>query len=270
MKPWKESRMQEGIYKVSMKLKHSFVALLLLYFVTGSSFAQNSFVQNQKSMVKIAEVFNREEDSLIKEFKAKQISWPPKALYIRTFKYDRIMEIWVKGKNGNSFQYLKSYPICMQSGTMGPKRVEGDYQVPEGFYYINEFNPNSNYHLSLGLNYPNASDRILSDPGQPGSDIYIHGNCVSTGCIPINDLPIEELYIMGTYARANGQDFIPVHVFPVKYDVKRSMDYLTQAVKDNKELKKFAFSLKEAFDLFEEKKQLPVIMVNKKGEYVIN
>ena len=253
-----------------MKLLNSFIAFLLLCFAMKNSFAQNSFVQNQKSMVKIAEVFNREEDSLIKQFKAKQISWPPSALYIRTFKFDRIMEIWVKGKDGGNFQYLKSFPICMQSGTMGPKRVEGDYQVPEGFYYINEFNPNSNYHLSLGLNYPNASDRILSDPGQPGSEIYIHGNCVSTGCIAINDLPIEELYIIGTYARAFGQDFIPVHVFPVKYDVKRSMDYLSQAIKDNKSLKKFAFNLKEAFDQFEEKRQLPVIMVNKKGEYIFN
>ena len=56
----------------------------------------------------------------------------------------------------------------MQSGTTGPKRAEGDYQVPEGFYYINEFNPNSKYHLSLGLNYPNASDKILSDSIDPG------------------------------------------------------------------------------------------------------
>ena len=73
----------------------------------------------------------------------------------------------------------------MQSGTMGPKRLQGDYQVPEGFYYINEFNPNSNYHLHLGLNYPNASDKILSDSLRPGGDIYIHGSCVSIGCIPL-------------------------------------------------------------------------------------
>ena len=234
------------------------------------SFAQPTFVQTQKSLVKIAEVFNREEDSLKKEFKSKELAWPPKALYIRNFKFDRLMEVWVKTEDKGSFHFLKSYKICMQSGTMGPKRVEGDYQVPEGFYYINEFNPNSNYHLSLGLNYPNASDRILSDPWQPGSDIYIHGNCVSTGCIPITDLSIEELYIMSTYAKANGQDFIPVHVFPVKYDVKKSMEYLAQETKENKSLKKFAFSLKEAFDYFEEKKQVPIILINKKGEYIIN
>jgi murein L,D-transpeptidase YafK len=253
-----------------MKILTAFIVLLILTSVTIPSFAQTSFVQSQKSLVKIADVFNREEDSLKKEFKTKDLAWPPKALYIRNFKFDGIMEVWVKTDDKGPFRFLKSYKICMQSGTVGPKRMEGDYQVPEGFYYINEFNPNSNYHLSLGINYPNASDRILSDPGQPGSEIYIHGSCVSVGCIAITDIPIEELYIMSTYAKAYGQDFIPVHVFPVKYDVKKSMDYLTQETKDNKYLKKFALNLKEVFDYFEEKKQLPVIMVNKKGEYIIN
>ena len=158
----------------------------------------------------------------------------------------------------------------MQSGTMGPKRMEGDYQVPEGFYHINEFNPNSNYHLSLGLNYPNASDRILSDSVRPGSAIYIHGNCVSTGCIAINDMPIEELYIIASNARQQGQEFIPVHVFPARYNVKKSMDYLNNTIKDNAYLQQFNKNIREAFDYFEIKKELPIIMVNRKGEYIFN
>lgn len=231
-------------------------------------FSQNSVVEEQKGYAKIAEVFNRREDSLKKEFNTKKINWPPRALYIRSFKYDRIMEIWVKGDDKEPFRFLKSYPICMQSGAIGPKRMEGDFQVPEGFYYINELNPNSNYHLSLGINYPNVSDRILSDSLHPGGEIYIHGNCVSVGCIAINDLPIEELYIMAAHVKANAQDFIPVHVFPAKFDVKKSMEYLAQSTKDNEELKKFVLNLKEAFDFFEAKKQLPVISINKKGTYV--
>ena len=153
---------------------------------------------------------------------------------------------------------------------MGPKRSEGDYQVPEGFYYINEFNPNSNYHLALGLNYPNASDRILSDSFHPGNSIYIHGNCVSTGCIAISDAPIEELYSLASLTKEKGQDFIPVHVFPIKYNVKKSFEYLAQATKENQPLQKFAVNLKEAYDYFEDKKKLPVIMINKKGDYIIN
>lgn len=158
----------------------------------------------------------------------------------------------------------------MQSGTTGPKRSEGDFQVPEGFYYINEFNSNSKYHLALGLNYPNASDKILSDADRPGGAIYIHGNCVSTGCIAIQDAPIEELYVIAANVKTNGQDFIPVHVFPVKYDVQKSVDQLTESFKSNLTINKFILTLKSVFDYFEKNKQLPVILINKKGDYVIN
>ena len=236
------------------------IFLSIVVILSGyHSFSQNSFVENQKSLTKILEVFNHHEDSLKQEFESKKISWPPKALYIRAFKYDQLMEIWVKGDDKKPFRLFKTYTICMQSGNTGPKRVEGDLQIPEGFYYINEFNPNSNYHLSLGLNYPNVSDQLLSDSLHPGGEIYIHGNCVSIGCLAINDIPIEELYVMAAYAKGNGQDFIPVHVFPVKYDENRSMNYLQKITKDNKPLQKFDQSLKEAFDYFEDKKKLPLI-----------
>ncbi len=243
---------------------------MLAIFAASVLFAQTSFVENQKSYVKSASVFDRLEDSIKKQFEEKKLNWPPESLYIRSFKYDRQLEIWVKSDNKDQFRLFKTYKVCMQSGTTGPKRMEGDYQVPEGFYYINEFNPNSKYHLSLGLNYPNASDKILSDSLRPGSAIYIHGNCVSTGCIAISDAPIEELYIIASHVKANGQDFIPVHVFPVKYNVKKSSDYLAESTMGNQTVQKFAINIKEAFDFFEEKKQLPVILVNKSGEYVIN
>jgi murein L,D-transpeptidase YafK len=158
----------------------------------------------------------------------------------------------------------------MQSGTMGPKRMEGDYQVPEGFYHINEFNPNSNYHLSLGINYPNASDRILSNTDRPGGSIYIHGNCVSTGCIAISDEPIEELYVLASAARNQGQEFIPVHIFPVRYTNNISVEYLNNTIKDKAYLQRFNKNIREVFDFFEANRELPVIMVNRKGDYVIN
>jgi murein L,D-transpeptidase YafK len=134
---------------------------------------------------------------------------------------------------------------------------------------VNELNPNSNYHLALGLNYPNASDRILSDPSRPGNNIYIHGSCVSTGCIAVLDEPVEEIYILASNVRMQGQEFIPVHVYPVRYNVKKSVEYLENAIKDNTALREFNATLKTAFEFFESKKQLPVIMVNRKGEYVL-
>ncbi len=232
--------------------------------------AQTSFISIQKSTGKLLDGFSKTEDSLKKQFEQKKLQWPPSEVYIRSFKYDKQLEVWVKNEDKETFKLFKSYKVCMQSGSMGPKRFEGDYQVPEGFYYINEFNPNSNYHLALGLNYPNASDKILSDSLRPGNNIYIHGNCVSTGCIAISDEPIEELYVLTSLAKDNGQDFIPVHVFPVKYNNKKSFEYLAFATKENQPLQKFAITLKEAFDYFEEKKKLPVIIVNKSGQYIID
>ena len=179
--------------------------VLVAVFVTINSFSQPSFVSNIKPYVKTGDVFDRLEDSLKKQFEEKDLSWPPQSLYIRSFKYDRQLEVWVKNDNGDQYKLFKTYKVCMQSGTMGPKRVEGDYQVPEGFYYINEFNPNSKYHLSLGLNYPNASDKILSDTDRPGGSIYIHGNCVSVGCIALNDASIEELFMLTARAKSNAQ-----------------------------------------------------------------
>ena len=246
------------------------VLLLIFVFTAGISFSQTSFNEFKRASYKTNDIFNKKEDSLKMEFIKKGLPWPAKYVYFRSFKYDAQLEVWVKNDSREQYKLFKTYRVCMQSGTMGPKRFQGDYQVPEGFYYINEFNPNSNYHLSLGLNYPNASDRILSDSIRPGGDIYIHGSCVSVGCIPVTDDQIEELYIIASYARANGQDFIPVHVFPIKYSVKKSMDYLNSATKKNQQLQQFALQLREAYDKFEEKKQLPVVMVNRRGQYVFD
>ncbi len=238
--------------------------------VFSTSIAQSNSVGLLKSAGRSMGLFSKVEDSLRKQFEEKKLAWPPKEMFVRSFKYDRQLEVWVKGDAKEPFKLFKTYRVCMQSGSIGPKRMEGDYQMPEGFYYINEFNPNSNFHLALGLNYPNASDKVLSDPNHPGGAIYIHGNCVSTGCIAISDLPIEELYVLASYAKEQGQDFIPVHVFPVKYNVKKSFEYLAETTKENQPLQKFAITLQEAYNYFEEKKQLPLIMVNKQGQYIIN
>jgi murein L,D-transpeptidase YafK len=87
--------------------------------------------------------------------------------------------------------------------------------VPEGFYELKSFNPQSNFHLSVEVSYPNASDRVLSHPKKPGGLIYIHGNCASIGCIAIEDGPIEEVYLFALDVRVRR---IPIHIFPQKLD----------------------------------------------------
>jgi murein L,D-transpeptidase YafK len=191
-------------------------------------------------------------------------------MYIRSFKYDSQLEVWVKNTQKEPFKLFKTYKVCALAGTLGPKRMQGDYQVPEGFYYINEFNPRSNYHLALGINYPNASDRLLSDLFKPGGDIYIHGSCVTVGCIPVTDAQIEEIYILAAYAKDQGQDYIPVHIYPIRYNNKRSVAYLATLTKSDAQLKAFTETLESVYDHFEITHQLPVIMTNANGNYIFS
>lgn len=226
------------------------------------------FIDYQRATPKMNDILHRKEDSLIKQFQEKGLVWPARFVYIRSFKYDSQLEVWVKSTPQEKYKLFKTYKICALAGTLGPKRMQGDYQVPEGFYYINEFNPHSEYHLSLGLNYPNASDRLLSDSTQPGGDIYIHGSCVTTGCIPITDGQIEELYTICAHAKDMGEDFIPVHIFPVNFNNVRSVEYLNKYLQTFSEYTPFAKSMRNAFLYFEKYREVPFVMVNGKGEYV--
>ncbi len=256
---------------MSSKIPALFFTLLVILLASFTARAQNFFVARERpSFFRLVGILNSKEDTLQKEFQAKGLEWPAKYVYVRSFKYDAQLEVWVKNTTKEKYKLFKTYKVCMQSGTMGPKRLQGDYQVPEGFYYINEFNTHSNYHLALGLNYPNTSDRILSDSLRPGNAIYIHGSCVSVGCIPVTDEDIEEIFLIASYAKANGEDFIPVHVFPFRYNSRRSLEYFKLTAKNNPALQKFAMELKDAYDKFEETRQVPLVLIDRKGDYIID
>lgn len=237
--------------------------------MSSTVIAQTSFLDYQKKFPRVAKALKAKEDTLKKQFEQAKLQWPPKQLYIRSFKFDSQLEVWVRNSNKEKYQLFKTYKVCALSGNLGPKRMEGDYQVPEGFYYINNFNPNSEYHLSLGINYPNASDLLLSDSAKPGSEIYIHGSCTTVGCIPVMDKPMEEIYILSSYAKHFGNDFIPIHIFPIKFNIAKSAQKLKLITEDDKEYKLFTEKLKDVFEYFELHKQLPIISINDKGDYVI-
>ena len=205
---------------------------------------------------------------LIKElFSSKGIQYPPKAVYLRAFKREGILELWIKSGSQESYVLFKSYDICRSSGEPGPKRQEGDRQVPEGFYHINHFNPASSFFLSLGINYPNASDRILGIQGDLGGEIYIHGGCATVGCIPLTDDGIMELYLVAAEAKSQGQDKIPVHIFPTVMDGE-SFEALMDEYSENSRLTDFWANLKEGFDAFEESRQAPGFRVDDRGRYI--
>lgn len=259
-----------SVYSFTMKFFLAVIGIMLsLYSRSQSSASNYTFIEYQKSFPRISEALKHKEDTLMKQFQEKKLHWPARYIYLRSFKYDSQLEVWVKNEKNEKYKLFKSYRVCALAGSLGPKRMQGDFQVPEGFYYINEFNPRSTYHLSLGLNYPNVSDRILGDSLQPGGDIYIHGKCVTTGCIPIMDQQIEELYILAAHAKTQGQDFIPVHIFPIQFKNSRSTVYLNRFLKDFPEYIPMVNEMKQAYNYFEKTKNLPVIMVSSKGEYIV-
>lgn len=107
--------------------------------------------------------------------------------------------------NGKSV--LRSYRIGLGFSPRGDKQIEGDGKTPEGLYYINRRNPESEFHLSLGINYPNARDVAEAKKlgKRPGGDIFIHGrgNPVdflvrdwTWGCIAVTNREMEEIYSM--------------------------------------------------------------------------
>jgi murein L,D-transpeptidase YafK len=200
-------------------------------------------------------------------FESKGLPYPPRGVFIRVFKLDRELELWGQAKSGE-YVLVKTYPICASSGAPGPKRQEGDGQVPEGFYEISVFNPYSAFHLSLGIDYPNASDRVRGHKPHLGSAIMIHGNCVTIGCVPITDALIEELYIAALEAHAAGQPRIAADFFPGRLDAA-GWKRLTSQPRTTPELVAFWTELKAGYDAFERTHRPPKISVAADGRYVV-
>lgn len=186
-------------------------------------------------------------------------------LCLLAFKEEGQLEAWVKPAGEPEFMKLISFPICSSSGTAGPKRRQGDEQVPEGFYHIDRFNPSSSFWLSLGINYPNTSDLVRKTGSDAGGDIFIHGDCVTIGCIPITDRQIGKLYVLAVEARDHGQQRIPVCIFPFRMDEKR----WTKVGQDDSNYS-FWQELRPGYLHFKEKKTEIRFRVDATGRYILN
>jgi murein L,D-transpeptidase YafK len=189
--------------------------------------------------------------------------YPPREIFLRAFKHDAQLEVWAR-EDAGPFRLWHTYPVLTASGSPGPKRRAGDRQVPEGFYRIDRFNPVSRFHLSLGLDYPNASDHILSEPKNPGGDIFIHGKDVTIGCLPLGDSAIEELYLLALDTRQRGQRTIHVHLFPARMT---GPDWESFRAAHPPALQEFWSQLQPAFDAFERTRLVPAIAVDREGRY---
>ena len=181
-------------------------------------------------------------------------------IFIRIFKEESRLEIWIR--TGTEYQFLKEYRICSYSGSLGPKLKEGDKQSPEGFYKVakHQLNPNSKFHLSFNLGYPNKYDRTHK---RTGSFLMVHGNCVSIGCYAMTDDKIEEIYALLEGTLDNGQRYVQVHVYPFRMTEENMAEYSDSKWYD------FWVNLKEGYDYFEAEKLPPLVKVEHK-QYTIH
>jgi hypothetical protein len=182
-------------------------------------------VRGRKSIAERVSEFGPEvHRRLDPDFKRVAVPYPPQRIVLVGLKQERVLEVWVAG-DGGDFRLLKKYPILAASGILGPKLAEGDEQVPEGVYKIESLNPNSLFHLSLRVNYPNDFDKAKAAAEgrtNPGSDIMIHGKAASIGCLAMGDEAAEDLFVL---AAETGIERIAVILSPV--------DFRTRSVPSN-------------------------------------
>lgn len=217
-----------------------------------SASAQKGFKQQQLKFERVRTAYNLKWASLEKDLQKAGFDHSFEILF-NYYKVEGQLEVWLKTAQQNSFTLFKTYSACSKSGTLGPKVIEGDLQTPEGFYKLNAFNPMSLYHLSLGVDYPNAVDKARTGKDRKtGGDIYIHGDCVTIGCVPLTDEKIREVYVLAVEARDNGQKEIPVNIFPfrmTKVNFERQGKFFPQHIV-------FWKTLQPGFDYFENNKRM--------------
>jgi len=150
---------------------------------------------------RIAEYGEAVRQRLDPKFRAAGVPYPPKRVTLIGLKQERLLELHASGADDVP-RFICAYPVLAASGKLGPKLREGDRQVPEGIYGVQELNPNSRFHLSLWLDYPNKFDRaraVADRRRKLGGEIMIHGNAVSKGCFAMGDPAAEDLFVLAVF-----------------------------------------------------------------------
>jgi murein L,D-transpeptidase YafK len=243
------------------------IILIVTIFYCNGVFAQQVFLSQQKKYARVKTALSEKEHIITENLHKNGLTADNLSILITAYKAEKKMEIYAKKKNDTVYKLIAAYDICASSGKLGPKRKSRDGQVPEGIYKINCFNPVSNFYLSLGINYPNQSDRKKSNASNLGGDIFIHGSCVTIGCMPMTDDKIKEIYLYAVLARNCGQNNIPVYIFPFRMTNDNFQKYKNEYT-DNKELINFWTNLKKGYDKFIQEKKTLNESVNNAGNYL--
>lgn len=243
------------------------VLLIFTTFLLQAFTMQTNFLTEQKRYKRVRKALEIKGDVLKNQLESHGLTTNNLHVLMVAYKEEQVLELYGKTKSASEYKLIKTYEVCRKSGELGPKRKQGDYQVPEGFYHIDRFNPASNFYLSLGLNYPNKADKINGTAKDLGGDIFIHGACVTVGCLPMTDDKMMEIYLYAAYAKNNGQSKIPVYSFPFKMS-ETNFEYYTKHYKDNKELVRFWNNLKLGYECFTQDRRSFPIKVDVKGNYL--
>ncbi len=171
---------------------------------------------------------------------------------IRIFKAQSELELWLR--KGDRFELFAVYPVCHWSGTLGPKLREGDKQTPEGFYTVTrrQLHRIGRHPRSLNLGFPNAFDKSQA---RSGSYILVHGACSSVGCFAMTNAVIEEIYNLTEAAIQQGQEHVPVHVFPFRMTAENLAKHTDSPWSE------FWLNLKDGHDAFERTRRAPRVNV---------
>ena len=174
------------------------LTFLLLVIVVWIGACAPTPAPERRTVAEVVDQVGATAESRLKPlFERARVPYPPGKVYLLAFKEERRLELWAGSSNGPAF--VRAYRILQASGETGPKLRAGDSQIPEGTYRVTALNPNSQYYLSLKLNYPNDFDRLKARKDgrrDLGSDIFIHGNALSRGCIGVGNPDIEELFAL--------------------------------------------------------------------------
>jgi murein L,D-transpeptidase YafK len=228
---------------------------------------QGTFITDQNRSPRVRAAREKHKAQIDSLFDSLGIAYPPARILLAGLKNEQKLELWAKDTSTCCLRLVKEYEFTAYCGALGPKRRQGDCQIPEGYYHINCYNPYSIFHLALGINYPNASDRIISDRTRPGGDICIHGAAVTIGCIPIGDEAIEEVYLICIDAKAGGQTNVPVYLFPCRMD-SAGMEMLKAVSAQDTTLWQFWQNLKLGHDRFYETHKLLDFLADRQGRYI--
>lgn len=231
----------------------------LVIVISGLFLAQSASAGEPERVAKARKSAGQK---VAKRCKSAGLPYPPTELLLRAFKDEKVLEIWGNSGAGAAMTKIASFSIAAASGVLGPKRMEGDRQVPEGIYQISGFNPWSNYHLSMRVNYPNAADRVRGSVAKLGGDIFIHGNKKSIGCLAMTDPVIDEIYLLCADVVAS-KGHVAVHIFPGRM----SAAWMDNNLPEHPKWETFWRELQPIYDAFERTRSLPKVKIDRRGAY---